>query len=136
MKRILTAVTAGLAIVFLTVPLVSHGTSGSTWHVTVRNPTSYAVQVQVHYTVAWTDMVTIAPGGQHRFDIPGAKCPTGLNGLYSVGGRLVPMMQTSCSGNDKPFPCACWAACCWNTTWEVCHKPGEVVAYEYGFCKQ
>jgi hypothetical protein len=136
MKRIGIAATAGLAIAFLTVPQVSHGTSGSTWHVTVRNPTDYVVQVHVHYAVGWTDMVTINPGGQHRFDIPGAKCPTGLAGLYSINGRWAPMLDTSCSGNDKPFSCACWAACCWNTTWDVCRKPHWVVDYGYGFCKQ
>ena len=136
MKRIGSAAIAGLAVVFVTVPLVCHGSGGSTWHVTVRNPTSYKVRVQAHYAVGWMDEVSIAPGGQHTFDIPGAKCPTGLVGLYWIDGRWAPMLDTGCSGNDKPWSCACWTACCWNTTWEVCHKEHWIVDWEYGFCKE
>jgi hypothetical protein len=136
---------AALALLVLAAPGVSHGGSGSTWHVTVKNPNEVPVKVNVGYkkgtvTLYWVEspFAVIAPGGEHQFNIPGAACPHGLTGFYSVEGKWLYMLDTGCLGGDvkRDF----WTACCWNETFEVCRKRGsgssEYHDEDYGFCKK
>jgi hypothetical protein len=144
MKGIGIAVSAALAIVFLTVPQVSDGTSGSTWHVTVRNPTGVNVLMTVYYATGQgyqdhVDNAHIPPGGAHTFNMPGAKCPTGLLGSFWVaGGRTWVLRDTSALGHEAPS--SRWTAVCANLTFEVCRKAGiegEVPQDgDFGFCKE
>jgi len=50
MKRMRSAAIAALAMASLTVPLVCHGSGGSTWHVTVKNRIHSVVRVNVGYS--------------------------------------------------------------------------------------
>ena len=143
MKRIGFAAVAGLAMVFLTVPLVCHGSSGSTWHVTVRNPTGVTASVGVYYATGqgYDDWIVayIDPGGGHTFNVPGAKCPTGLSGAFWIGGGYSHLLRgTSALGHEVPSNL--WTPVCANLTFDVCRKAGiegeSPHDGDFGFCKK
>lgn len=136
---------AGLALALLAVPLASHGSSGSTWRVTVRNPTGVDVFMAVYYATglgydAPIDNAThIAPGGGHTFNVPGAKCPTGLSGsFWDAGGIPRLLRDTSALGHEAPSNR--WTPVCANLTFDVCRKAGTEGETtrdgDFGFCKK
>jgi hypothetical protein len=148
MKRIGVAATAGLAVLFLTAPLVCRSGEGPTWHVTVKNPTQFSVAVLVGYSkdpignqILWAQpaLGTVGPGGEYTWGIPGAYCPFGLSGQIYVpnGGRtdVFRLAHTSCLGHST----RAWTACCSNLTFEVCRKVGTGDTYQeedFGFCRK
>lgn len=144
MKRACGVGVAGLVLVLLTLPVPCHGTSGSTWHVTVRNPTEVEVSVTVWYATGKLDWAPIdqnthiLPGGEHRFNVPGAKCPAGLNGTFQGEGWSYFLRDTAALGHEAPSNW--WTAVCANLTFEICRKAGTPQDSprngDFGFCKK
>ena len=111
----------------------------------MRNPTEFEVYVGVCYVkgTSWVyvegSRVTIQPGGEHTFNVPGSDCPWGLDGaLVALPVHEIPKIrETSCLGHSASRDA--WSPCCWNSTFEVCRKAGDADSFkdnDFGFCKK
>ena len=148
MKRIGSAATAGLALVFLTVPLVCLAGSGAHWKITVKNPTTHTVAPIAYYMsgnlkaeLVGDTRVDIPPGGQYTFTVPGSWCPAGVTGsIYWERQGWFYLQDTNCFG-DQTLDGLPGTTCCSDLTFEVCRKQGPsddstISNNDYGYCKK
>jgi hypothetical protein len=132
----------------VTVPLVCFAGSGAHWKITVKNPTTHLVQA-----IAWymsgnltaepveANRVSIQPGGQYTFTVPGSWCPAGVTGeIYWQGHGYFVLQNTNCFGN-RTLDGLPGTTCCSNLTFEICRKQGPsddstISNNDYGYCKK
>jgi hypothetical protein len=122
-------------------PVSSFATGGSTWKMTLRNPTKWKAHVLLSYGFTTADRYVEA-GSTYTLDIPGGLCPVGFVGLLTISdSKNVQLRSANCLGHDVPSVPG--TSCCWNVDFEICQKAGlpgsadaDVKDYDYGFCKR
>jgi hypothetical protein len=127
-----------VAVAVLLWPVVSFATGGSTWKVTVSNPSTHFVKFTVMYGDTCSYQVYVRAGESATFNVPGAHCPKGLLGeIYDDYGHAFTMKETSCLGTYVSY--TAFTACCWNVSMKVCQKSGqgnwEMHDGDWAFCK-
>ena len=136
-KAILIALVVVAAI--LLSPVASYASGGSTWKVTVSNPSTYQIRYMVRYGMSiQSDWNYVNPGSTLTYKVPGAHCPFGLWGeMKGPDGFWHRMRDTSCLGtliNEDV-----WTACCWNVAFKVCQVSGQGSTQfrtdDWAFCK-
>jgi len=132
------ALVVGAAFVY---PVSSFASGGSTWKMTLKNPTRWKAQVYFNYGLTYKEEA-VGSGSTYTFNVPGALCPVGFVGILKISDwQSVQLRSANCLGNDvSGVP---GTSCCWNVDFEICQKAGspdvgddDVKNYDFGFCKK
>ena len=132
---------AVVAAVLLT-PAAGYASGGSTWAVTVNNPSTHQIKITIYYGVGSlggnSGWQYVNPGGTYLYRVPGAKCPLGVSGyIKDDAGAWKKLKDVSAlgvyTGGDY------WTVVCANIVFSVCQKSGqgytEIRDGDWALCK-